>query len=83
MWGHARRWLAALGWLRGRWHPDGVDERNAELDRRIDEGVERLNATLGWPWQQPGVTSVALDEHGKVMRYLATETGFVVLGPAG
>jgi hypothetical protein len=57
-----------------------VDERDAELDRRITERVEHLNATRGWPWQQPGVVSVALDDDGRVTRYLATETGFVVLG---
>jgi len=57
-----------------------VDERNAELDRRIAERAEHLNATRGWPWHQRGVESVALDDEGRVTRYLATETGFVVLG---
>lgn len=55
---------------------------NDELDRRLREHIEHLNATRGWPWQQPGVESVALDEYGQVRRYRATETGFLDLGPA-
>jgi hypothetical protein len=62
-------------------HAGGVDERNAKLDRRISERVEHLNATRAWPWQQPGVESVALSDDGRVTRYLATEHGDVVLGP--
>lgn len=61
-------------------HPELVDERDAGLDRRITERVEHLNATRGWPWQQPGEQSVALDDEGRVVRYVATTTGYDVLG---
>lgn len=61
-------------------HAGGVDDHNVELARHTNERVEHLNATRGWPWQQSGAESVALDEDGRVTRYKATETGFVVLG---
>lgn len=58
-----------------------VDKSNADVDRRIQERVRHLNDTRGWPWQQPGVVSVALDDDGRVTRYLAAENGPVALGP--
>lgn len=57
-----------------------MDERNGGLARQITERVEHLNAKRGWPWQQPGVESVGLDEDGRVTRYMATAGGAVVLG---
>lgn len=67
--------------MRRRGDPGGVDERDAGLDRRISERLERLNATRGWPWHVPGAISSGLDENGIVTRYLETEQGPVQLGP--
>lgn len=51
-----------------------------ELDRLIVERAQELTDARAWPWMQPGVVSVALDMHGRLTRYLATDTGPVPLG---
>lgn len=58
-----------------------MDERDVAVERHIAELVDHLNATRGWPWQQPGVESSALDDDGRVRRYRATEMGYVDVGP--
>lgn len=57
-----------------------MDEGWDELDLRISERIQHLNATRAWPWQQPGVVSVGLDDDGRIIRYLATDVGTVMLG---
>lgn len=52
-------------------------EENARIDERIRARVDELNRTRGWPWQQPGEFSVALDDDGRVRRWVATETELV------
>jgi len=59
-----------------------MEDHDLELDRRIDEQVEHLNATRGWPWQQEGVESSGLDARGRVRHYRATGVGFADLGAA-
>jgi hypothetical protein len=58
-----------------------VEPQDDELSATIAARIRHLNETRGWPWMQPGVISVALDETGQVTRYLATETELVPLGP--
>lgn len=60
-----------------------MDEQSAELNRRITERIDLLNATQGWPWQQPGAMSVGLDDDGQVRRYRATPHGLLVDRDAG
>jgi hypothetical protein len=59
-----------------------VEPQGDELGAAIAARIQYLNDTRGWPWMQPGVISVALDEQGRTTRYLATEAGLVPLGPA-
>lgn len=67
-------------------HPERVSpsarEENDRIAAAIDARVAHLNTTRAWPWQVPGVESVALDDDGNVRRYLATKTGLIDLGPA-
>jgi hypothetical protein len=48
-----------------------------DLSARIAERLAHLTTTRSWPWLQPGAVSVGMDEHGRIVQYLAKEDSLV------
>lgn len=55
-------------------HADGVETE------ALRERIDQLTAARAWPWMRPGALSVGVDDEGRVVRYLATETDLVPVG---